>query len=182
MQTITLISKSTPEQIITLNVSSTISPTQEIIEVETTPNSPKGTIASGSYKIRRHPQDPSRGILIHTQTQQIEAFHITQNQGQAWIWLAGKSYCIEEATVKNSVASAAGIFRSEVKAPMPGKILQVLASEDAELNAQQAIIVMESMKMELSLTVEVPCKVKQILCQPNQLVDMNAVLATLTEL
>jgi biotin carboxyl carrier protein len=37
---------------------------------------------------------------------------------------------------------------AEVRAPMPGKIVRVLVSEGAEVEAQQGIVVMEAMKMQ----------------------------------
>ena len=35
-----------------------------------------------------------------------------------------------------------------VRAPMPGKVVRVLQSQDAEVEAQQGIVVMEAMKMQ----------------------------------
>lgn len=37
---------------------------------------------------------------------------------------------------------------AEVRAPMPGKIVRILVSEGADVEAQQGIVVMEAMKMQ----------------------------------
>jgi biotin carboxyl carrier protein len=39
----------------------------------------------------------------------------------------------------------------DIKAPMPGKIVKVLVTEGAEVNANQGILVMEAMKMQNEL-------------------------------
>ena len=36
----------------------------------------------------------------------------------------------------------------EIRAPMPGKIIKILAEEGAEVNANQGLVVMEAMKMQ----------------------------------
>ena len=62
---------------------------------------------------------------------------------------------------------------------MPGTILKILIDEGETFAAHEPIIIMESMKMEMSLSAPHAGRVTKIECQVDQLVDMGAVLARL---
>ena len=63
-----------------------------------------------------------------------------------------------------------------IVAPMPGLILQVRASEGEMVHGGSEILILEAMKMENVLKAPADVAVKQILAQPGQAVEKNAVL------
>jgi len=65
---------------------------------------------------------------------------------------------------------------------MPGSILHVNASPGDVFAAHAPLVVMVSMKMEMTLTVPHAGKVKEVCCQPGQLVEIGAVLMRFEEL
>ncbi|MEN8120965.1 MAG: biotin/lipoyl-containing protein [Bacteroidota bacterium] len=64
----------------------------------------------------------------------------------------------------------------ELKAPMPGLVLDVLVNEGDEVNENDKLVVLEAMKMENNLKAESRGKVKSINCSKGQAVEKNEVL------
>ncbi len=64
-------------------------------------------------------------------------------------------------------------------APMPGKIIKVLVTEGESVKAGQALVVMEAMKMEHTLTAPHDGNVTALRAEPGQQVDGGAVLAVI---
>ena len=64
----------------------------------------------------------------------------------------------------------------ELKAPMPGLVLDVLVKEGDEILEGDKLLVLEAMKMENNLKAEAPAKIQSIKCQKGQAVEKNEVL------
>ena len=73
--------------------------------------------------------------------------------------------------------AAVGPFR--VSAPMPGKVVRVLAETGAEVRAGQGLVVMEAMKMENEIRAPRDGRVQQIAVREQQAVESGALLAVL---
>lgn len=78
--------------------------------------------------------------------------------------------------------SKGGIVGSglEVIAPMPSRIVKVLKSEGDDVEADEAVVVVEAMKMESELKAPQSGKIKQIKVSEGDTVEENAILATLS--
>ncbi len=65
---------------------------------------------------------------------------------------------------------------SDVKAPMPGMVLQIMVAEGAEIKKGEALIVLEAMKMENIL--KSPCDglIKKIIAVKGKAVEKNEIL------
>jgi biotin carboxyl carrier protein len=83
---------------------------------------------------------------------------------------------IEEGTRRHG----RGLAAPEVTAPMPGKVLKVLVSEGQAVEAGQALVVIEAMKMETTLAAESEALIKRIRVSAGQMVDHGAVLIELS--
>lgn len=66
----------------------------------------------------------------------------------------------------------------EITAPMPGTILAVHVQEGDQVSENQAVVVLEAMKMENQIVSPVDGTVTSILVQKGQTVDVGAVLFT----
>ncbi len=64
----------------------------------------------------------------------------------------------------------------ELKAPMPGLVLDITINEGDEVNEGDKLVVLEAMKMENNLKAEAGGKVKSINCTKGQPVEKNEVL------
>lgn len=70
-------------------------------------------------------------------------------------------------------------LNTDVKAPMPGKVLDVVVSEGDEVKKGDAILILEAMKMENVLKAEGDCIVKKILVNTQESVEKNQILIEL---
>ena len=62
-------------------------------------------------------------------------------------------------------------------APMPGTVIRNLVEEGVEVKAGEAVILIETMKMENSLPAPVDGNVLSLPCSPGQVVGKGDVLA-----
>lgn len=67
----------------------------------------------------------------------------------------------------------------DIKAPMPGKVLNVMVNEGDTVVAGTPILVLEAMKMENVLKAEIDGKVKKITAETGKNVDKNQILVEL---
>jgi biotin carboxyl carrier protein len=67
----------------------------------------------------------------------------------------------------------------EIKAPMPGLVLEIAVGEGQEVKEGERILVLEAMKMENSIMIHADATIKTILVKPGQAVDKGQVLVEL---
>lgn len=67
----------------------------------------------------------------------------------------------------------------EIKAPMPGLVLNIAVTEGQEVNEGDKILILEAMKMENSIMIHANAKIKKIKVKPGDAVDKNQVLVEL---
>jgi len=70
---------------------------------------------------------------------------------------------------------------TDVKAPMPGKVLDVVVNVGDEVKKGDAILILEAMKMENVLKAEGDCIIKSVLVENHQSVEKNQVLVELED-
>jgi pyruvate carboxylase subunit B len=69
--------------------------------------------------------------------------------------------------------------RREVKASMPGKVIDVLVAVGARVEAKQGLLIIEAMKMENEIKSQGPGEVKEIHVKPGQAVESGEILVVL---
>jgi 3-methylcrotonyl-CoA carboxylase alpha subunit len=112
----------------------------------------------------------------------ILPFYITQKQESLSIWLNGKTYhldLISAAKRRSGSSPSSALSDGAIKSPMPGTVLKVLVKAGELVEANQPLMIMESMKMEMTLSAPQAGKVEGVYCQEGQLVDMGVLLVTL---
>jgi biotin carboxyl carrier protein len=67
----------------------------------------------------------------------------------------------------------------EIKAPMPGLVLDISVKEGQDVNDGDKILILEAMKMENSLMVSAPARIKKIHVKPGDAVDKGQLLVEL---
>lgn len=96
------------------------------------------------------------------------------------VWMAGRVHRLEVADKSGRKSgAAAGPVTQEITAPMPGTVLRVEVKAGEVFAAHQPLIIMESMKMEMTLSAPHEGRIREILCAAGELVSMGKVLATL---
>lgn len=112
---------------------------------------------------------------------EIIPFAVLEQNGAFHVWVRGRTFTFQQETrvARRSGGSAAGPTSDAIAAPMPGTIIKICVQPGDEFSPHQPIIIMESMKMEMTLSVPHAGRVRKIDCAVGQLVGMGAVLATL---
>lgn len=67
----------------------------------------------------------------------------------------------------------------EIKAPMPGLVLEIAVTEGQELAEGDKVLILEAMKMENSIMIQTKAKIKKILVKTGQAVDKGQVMIEL---
>ena len=112
----------------------------------------------------------------------ILPFYLTLKQNVLSLWLEGKTYTVNLISPEARRSGGAGgalASDGEIKAPMPGTVLKVLVKPGDTVEANQPLVIMESMKMEMTLSAPQAATVKAVSCTEGQLVEMGAVLIKL---
>lgn len=110
------------------------------------------------------------------------SFWVHREQDRAWVWLDGEVYrfTIDDPRQRSSEAGGE-VLGGSVKAQMPGKILQVSVKAGERVSKGQNLLLMESMKMELSMDAPVDGTVSKILVKPEQMVGQGDILLEIEE-
>ncbi len=124
-------------------------------------------------------EDGHGWIRLHGRMHQ---YYVTNHGRRFQVWLNGRSYSFEmhETGARRAGQGVeSGSVRGDVTAPMPGTILKVNVAAGQHFEAHAPLVIMESMKMEMTLTAPHDGRVKDVLCKVGQLVEMGAVLVRL---
>ena len=98
------------------------------------------------------------------------------------VWVDGETYRFAGRGSERAAASAEALpADGVVAAPMPGLVLNVLAKPGQEVAAQAPLVVLESMKMELTVAAPAAGRVAEILAAAGQRVDLGTPLVRLEE-
>jgi len=99
--------------------------------------------------------------------------------------LEGESYDIEIRdeldlmVEKMGFNSASNKHIKEIKAPMPGLVLEISVTNGQQLNEGDKVLILEAMKMENSITIPVKATVKRIAVKAGQAVEKGQLLVEL---
>lgn len=101
--------------------------------------------------------------------------------GRIDLWLDGRihTFTTAESATRGRTRMPHGGYVGEITAPMPGTIIALKVAAGSRFAAHDPLVVMESMKMETTLSAHAPGRVAEVRCQVGQLVEMNAVLLRL---
>lgn len=96
--------------------------------------------------------------------------------------VAGQQYTVgrPQSSRRGGGTSAGGGSGNTVEATMPGNVLQVLVNVGDTVTAGQTVVIMESMKMELSLSAPCDGEVKTVNVSDGDKVEQGATFIQLT--
>jgi len=76
--------------------------------------------------------------------------------------------------------SAPEVVERELRAPMTGKVVEILATPGAKVKAGAVLVVLEAMKMEYRLTSGRDATIESVACMEGERVDLGQVLVRLS--
>jgi len=99
------------------------------------------------------------------------------------LWMAGRIYTVRIAqrVARRAGEVGANAPAGDLTAPMPGTVLKINVAPGDAFDAHDPLVIMESMKMEMSLSSPRPGRVAEVLCKVGDLVALGALLAKLED-
>ncbi len=120
----------------------------------------------------------SEGTIVRIDGRAVRVFAVRQRSS---IVVAAGPAQFEFVPVEDRAARRAhGLATPEITAPMPGKVVKLLVAEGQAVEAGDALVVLEAMKMETALHAESAAIVKKIRTNVGEMVDHGAVLLELS--
>jgi 3-methylcrotonyl-CoA carboxylase alpha subunit len=101
---------------------------------------------------------------------------VARRRDRVLVALDGHVYEFETGEETRAAGAGAGRGSGAVTAPMPGKIIAVLVAVGDTVEAGQAVVVLEAMKMETTLTSEIAGRVTGVHVEAGGMVDGGALL------
>ncbi|MBE1535462.1 acetyl/propionyl/methylcrotonyl-CoA carboxylase subunit alpha [Actinomadura algeriensis] len=98
-----------------------------------------------------------------------------------WLGREGRAWALAEHVAAEGGAAAAGAGDGVLRSPMPGTVLAVKAAEGDEVAEGQALVVVEAMKMEHTVTAPLAGVVAKLPVRAGAQVALDAVLAVIEE-
>ncbi|AHI07135.1 acyl-CoA carboxylase subunit alpha [Bdellovibrio bacteriovorus W] len=98
---------------------------------------------------------------------------------ELWVHHAGRTFNVDTQSGRKSRKKAAGGKSNQILAPMPGKITKLLLNPETVVQAGQAVLVMEAMKMEYTLKSDIEGVIESIHCEVGDQVTLGKVLVKL---
>lgn len=95
-------------------------------------------------------------------------------KGTLWVHHNGRVFTMDTGSGRKSRKKAgAGGSSDQVMAPMPGKVTKILLNAGASVQAGQAVLVMEAMKMEYTLKAEISGTIDSVNCTVGEQVALG---------
>ena len=98
-----------------------------------------------------------------------------------WVGYPGGGTFVDTRPQAHASGPDAAAQGSEVRAPMTGRVVQVAVSVGDKVEAETTLVVLEAMKMEYRLRATQAGVVAELFCSPGELVDLGALLVTLSQ-
>jgi acetyl-CoA/propionyl-CoA carboxylase biotin carboxyl carrier protein len=103
-----------------------------------------------------------------------QRFYVHRKRDVVEVWIGGRTYRVMQ-THKRQESDGSG----EIRALMPGRIRRIEVKAGERVTARQPLVVMESMKMETTLTAPGDGVVAEVKCGVGQTVEMGELLVVM---
>ncbi|WP_344589629.1 biotin carboxylase N-terminal domain-containing protein [Actinomadura vinacea] len=117
--------------------------------------------------------------LVLTYGGRTVAFAAARADATLWLGRGGRAWALAEHVRAESGAADAAAGDGVLRSPMPGTVLAVKAAEGDQVAEGQALVVVEAMKMEHTVTAPVAGVVVRLPARPGAQVALDAVLAVI---
>jgi biotin carboxyl carrier protein len=111
----------------------------------------------------------------------LQAF-VAVREKKTWVQIDGRVHVLEQRTRRRRADGGGKGALGPIDAPMFGTIRKILVEPGAAVEEGQGLVVIEAMKMELTLRAPLAARVGEVCCREGTQVDQGARLVVLTAL
>jgi 3-methylcrotonyl-CoA carboxylase alpha subunit len=134
-------------------------------------------IGEQQYKVHAS-QMPDGAWLIHVDGERF-LVHSASAKEMRYLHIEGVQYQLEKSAGRKRRGSAGGAA-GDLKAEMPGQVIDVRIQQGETVQAGQVLLVLEAMKMEIRITAPYAGTVAKLMVKKGELVERGQVLAEIT--
>jgi len=146
---------------------------------------------AGNYAITTGPGNKPVSIYCQLKTSSSNRFYFTASidhrDFERILYCHGSSFCLVATTQRTSftrlnwqsTADHALSGSGKIIAPMPGNIIEIKVRTGDSVNKGDVLVIMEAMKMELSLRAEIPGEIISVIDQSTGFVNADTLLVEL---
>lgn len=144
------------------------------------------TRASYGLTLARSSHTPGQGVMTLADGRRQPFEVVREANGTVWVWLAGQTLRLTPHTppalsaARRQAAGRVADGPVAITAPMPGLIRQTPVAVGQSVASGQTLMLMESMKMELSLTAPCAGRLTVLAVTVGQSVEQGALLMAIT--
>lgn len=136
-------------------------------------------IRVGEERLRAHVVPRGAGhVRLYLEGRVVDC-HFARAERTLYVWLEGRTWEFRLADHAASFGPAASAPADHVASPMPGTVRKILVAVGDHVEADARVVIMESMKMEVSLVAPRAGRVAEVACAEGALVDLGQVLVRL---
>lgn len=149
------------------------------LTVESNDGSCKVLVAGDSHDLAITMAGHGHGILRIGN--RVVPFAAAAVDNKIHIWMDGRVHQFKQIDPRKRTGMSGGTVMTvgDVTAPMPGTVLKVSVAVGDVVQPQQQVVLLESMKMEMTLSAPAEARVTAVNCKEGELVQMGAVLVSL---
>ncbi|MBI1730795.1 acetyl-CoA carboxylase biotin carboxyl carrier protein subunit [Candidatus Acetothermia bacterium] len=131
-------------------------------------------------EVEAHVQQRGNEIVLKTANGPHRAIAVRTARG-VWVSLGERTAFFEFAR-KDVDAVSTQPVKTEIHAPMTGKIVDVRVKPNQKVGLGDILVIMEAMKMEFKLEAPMEALIESVGCEKGQLVDLGQLLVQLKTL
>ena len=122
------------------------------------------------------------GLYLFSKGNQSREMHVSTKGSHTYTALAEGRHVVAqvEREIGRAPRRTGAVARGDVCAPMPGIVIKTLVVEGERVEKGQAVVIMESMKMQMELRAPVAGRVGSITVQAHAQVDKGTLLVKIT--
>jgi 3-methylcrotonyl-CoA carboxylase alpha subunit len=113
----------------------------------------------------------------------ILPFHLLREGNRLIVWVSGRLVHLERIPpgARRSAASIKpnGAYSGDIRAPLPGIVLKVPVQAGDRVTVNAPLLILESMKMEITLSAPLEAVVQEVFCAEGQMVEKGTLLIKL---
>jgi biotin carboxyl carrier protein len=130
-------------------------------------------------------KDGSFHVLHHQKSYNAELVELNREEKKLTIKVNGNDYVVELKDQLDLLLQKLGMSDlatqkiNDLKAPMPGKVLEILVAVGTAIKKGEPVLILEAMKMENILKATADATIKEIKVHKGDAVEKNAVLVVM---
>ena len=142
----------------------------------------QGTVNGKAFKLDLNKSGNEHHILYNNTSYKVELDHFNEEKNEVILKINNDKVSCKVSDELDLLLKKLGMDNlsaqkiNDIKAPMPGLVLDVLVDVGQAVKEGDTVLILEAMKMENNIKAPADSIVKQVVCEPSVAVEKNDLL------